>query len=47
MFDSAMERATQLDAHFARTGELVGPLHGLPISVKDQFDVAGFDSTMG
>jgi amidase len=46
-FDTALHRAAELDAHLARTGELIGPLHGLPISVKDQFDIAGLDSTMG
>ena len=30
-----MEEARKLDAEFARTGELMGPLHGVPISVKD------------
>ena len=25
----------------------MGPLHGLPISLKDQFHVKGFDTTMG
>ena len=24
-----------------------GPLHGLPISLKDQFHVQGYDTTMG
>jgi amidase len=26
---------------------VVGPLHGLPISLKDQFHVKGVDTTMG
>ena len=30
-----MEEARKLDAEFAKTGELMGPLHGVPISVKD------------
>jgi amidase len=25
----------------------MGPLHGVPISLKDQFNVKGFDSTLG
>lgn len=29
-FEQAIDRAAQLDKHFAATGELVGPLHGLP-----------------
>ena len=31
----------------ARTGKPVGPLHGLPISLKDNFNLAGLDSTVG
>lgn len=29
-----MEKAQTLDQHLAGTGEVVGPLHGLPISLK-------------
>ena len=47
LFDHAIARAIELDRHFAQTGELVGPLHGWPISVKDQLNIQGYDSTMG
>ncbi|GAA5930372.1 hypothetical protein JCM3775_004371 [Rhodotorula graminis] len=47
LFDRALARAAQLDAHFAATGEVVGPLHGLPVSLKEQFDIEGVESTMG
>ncbi|PGH28252.1 hypothetical protein AJ80_00143 [Polytolypa hystricis UAMH7299] len=47
LFDTALHRAGELDAHFQRTGKPLGPLHGLPISVKDTFDIAGVDSTNG
>lgn len=47
MFELAVQRAKELDDHLRKTGELVGPLHGLPISLKDQFDVEGVDSSMG
>ncbi|CAD6579277.1 MAG: hypothetical protein TREMPRED_002440 [Tremellales sp. Tagirdzhanova-0007] len=47
MFTSALERASAIDHEYARTGEAVGPLHGLPISLKDNYVVAGFDSTLG
>lgn len=40
-FDRAIERAKALDAEFARTGKPTGPLHGLPVSLKNQIDVAG------
>jgi len=26
---------------------LIGPLHGVPMSLKDQFDIEGLDSTLG
>ncbi|KAH9166728.1 amidase [Lactarius sanguifluus] len=46
-FEEAIEEARKLDAEFDKTGKLKGPLHGVPISVKDMFDVKGFDSTIG
>lgn len=46
-FDTAMERARELDEHLAKTGKPVGPLHGIPISLKDQVDLEGKDSTLG
>ena len=36
----ALDRARELDAEFARTGKLVGPLHGIPIAVKDLFELS-------
>ncbi|KAL8942631.1 MAG: hypothetical protein Q9216_001544 [Gyalolechia sp. 2 TL-2023] len=47
LFASALSRASFLDDHLARTGTPLGPLHGLPISVKDTFDIKGVDSTVG
>ncbi|RDW58558.1 uncharacterized protein DSM5745_11249 [Aspergillus mulundensis] len=46
-FDRAIERAKELDRLFAVTGKLVGPLHGIPISLKDSYNVAGVQSTLG
>lgn len=46
-FDKALKRARELDDHLLRTGDVVGPLHGVPVSVKDRFDVEGFDTTVG
>ncbi|GAA6055527.1 hypothetical protein JCM3770_006769 [Rhodotorula araucariae] len=40
-FDRAIERAKHLDAEYERTGKPTGPLHGLPISLKNQIDVEG------
>ena len=35
-FEQAKQDARNLDDEFAATGRLKGPLHGVPISVKDQ-----------
>ena len=38
--EAARGRARELDAALAR-GELQGPLHGVPVTIKDAFDLAG------
>jgi amidase len=43
----AIEVARQLDAEFARTGRLKGPLHGIPFAIKDQFDTFDMRTTSG
>jgi len=43
---SALAEADKLDAAYAKSGP-VGPLHGVPIFLKDQFDAAGMPSTLG
>ena len=45
--ETALERAAALDDHLARTGEPVGPLHGLPVVHKDLADTAGVRTTYG
>lgn len=47
LFDDAVQRAEELDAYFKKEGKTIGPLHGLPISLKDQFNIKGVDSTIG
>ncbi|KAJ5578465.1 uncharacterized protein N7459_007429 [Penicillium hispanicum] len=47
LFGRAFRRARELDDHLERTGSPVGPLHGLPVSVKDTFNVEGVDSSIG
>lgn len=44
--EEAVEEARRLDAERAR-GEVRGPLHGLPLSVKENIDLAGQPSTLG
>ncbi|PNY29650.1 Acetamidase [Tolypocladium capitatum] len=46
-FDRAIATARARDEHLARTGKPVGPLHGLPISLKDHFNIKGLDTTLG
>ncbi|PKX88929.1 putative general amidase [Aspergillus novofumigatus IBT 16806] len=46
-FDQALARARQLDDHLMATGKTVGPLHGLPISLKESFSVAGVPTSLG
>lgn len=45
--EDAFERARQLDDYLEQTGEIIGPLHGLPVSIKDLFHVKGVDSCIG
>ncbi|CAI7641358.1 unnamed protein product [Penicillium bialowiezense] len=47
LFDRALQRARDLDEHLQRTGKPVGPLHGLPVTVKDTFNIQGVDSSIG
>lgn len=46
-FDQALERAQFLDNYLKREKKPIGPLHGLPISIKDSFQFKGVDSTIG
>ncbi|KAF9768712.1 hypothetical protein IL306_013942 [Fusarium sp. DS 682] len=47
LFESALERAKYLDEYLQKHQKLIGPLHGIPVSVKDQFNVTGVDTTLG
>ena len=42
----ALIEADRLDAAYKASG-LVGPLHGIPVIVKDQADVKGMPTTLG
>ena len=43
----ALSEADVLDARFAATGGFAGPLHGISVLVKDNYDVAGLQTTGG
>jgi amidase len=45
--DHARERADELDAALARDGGLSGPLHGIPVLVKDCVETAEVPTTFG
>ncbi|KAH8697040.1 acetamidase [Talaromyces proteolyticus] len=43
----ALAQARDLDVYWEQNKKPVGPLHGLPISLKDQFRVKGLETSMG
>ena len=45
--ERAQAMAAAADEHLARTGETLGPLHGLPVAHKDLALVAGVRTTFG
>jgi amidase len=44
---NALAQAERLDAAFAKDGKLTGPLHGIPIAVKDQAETEGIETSFG
>ncbi|TMA96454.1 MAG: hypothetical protein E6J74_08625 [Deltaproteobacteria bacterium] len=44
-FPDALDRARELDRYFARTGKFAGPLHGIPIAIKDNYDTFDMRTT--
>ena len=46
-FDQAIKSAKELDKYFEKHKKPIGPLHGLPVSLKDQFHVKGVETHMG
>jgi amidase len=42
-----LARAQELDDYFRANRKLIGPLHGLPVTLKDQFHVKGLETSMG
>jgi amidase len=46
-FEGAIAKAKELDQLYETTKKVIGPLHGLPISLKDSFSVKGIHTTLG
>lgn len=44
---AALAEAARLDAAFTEAGELAGPLHGIPVVLKDNFDTKDMPTTGG
>ena len=47
ILEDALRRADELDIYLKETGRPVGPLHGVPVSLKDLFYLEGTDTTVG
>ncbi|KAK3682999.1 amidase signature domain-containing protein [Podospora appendiculata] len=45
-FDMALKRAKELDDYFQAHHQLIGPLHGIPLTLKDQFHIKGLETSM-
>lgn len=46
-FKDALSTAHDLDKYLAQHNEPIGPLHGVVTTLKDQFNVRGYDTTLG
>jgi amidase len=44
---TALEEGDALDKHFKSTSAFVGPLHGIPVLLKDQAETKGLATTYG
>lgn len=47
LISKAITHAVELDTELRRTNKAVGPLHGVPVSLKDSFNIHGIDSSIG
>ncbi|KAF9885893.1 hypothetical protein FE257_012273 [Aspergillus nanangensis] len=47
LLEDGLKRAAELDKYMQEHGKPVGPLHGIPVCLKDTYDVKGYATTMG
>lgn len=47
LYPEAIQRAKYLDEYLAKYGQPIGPLHGLPVSLKDNFVTSPHPSSIG
>ncbi|KAL7949438.1 amidase signature domain-containing protein [Trichoderma barbatum] len=47
LFSEAIQDAKKLDDYLRANGNPIGPFHGVPVTLKDQFNVKGYDTTLG
>ena len=47
MNEKALEEADALDTAYKASGTFIGPLHGIPVIVKDNLDAVGMPMTSG
>ncbi|KAG1855433.1 amidase signature domain-containing protein [Suillus tomentosus] len=47
LYEDARKRAKELDTEFATTKTLQGPFHGVPFSIKDNYQIEGYNATTG
>lgn len=43
---NAEEEAKQIDEYYKENGKLIGPLHGIPMTIKDQIGMKGFKQSV-
>lgn len=44
---TVLDDAAQIDQKYAKDGQFAGPLHGVPVLVKDQIEVGGMSTSYG
>ncbi|EHK25658.1 uncharacterized protein TRIVIDRAFT_62326 [Trichoderma virens Gv29-8] len=47
LFSEAIQDAKRLDEYLRVNGKPIGPFHGVPMTLKDQFNIKGYDTTLG